>query len=92
MEGLSVIYSVFAIFLGRSDLQFLFNFSLSGPPKRFFNERDREHYNINYVGRTYCPKTFFPAYAKTSKMISSNRYGRHINLERRLKGGTKKWK
>ena len=38
-------------------------------------------------------KTFFPVYAKTSKMTYGNRYGRHINLERRVKGGKHlKWK
>ncbi|NCN52095.1 hypothetical protein GW931_03730 [archaeon] len=32
----------------------------------------------------YAQKNFFPAYAKTSKLIKGNRYGNHLNRKRRL--------
>jgi len=63
----------------------------------FFNSA----FNLDYTSRSqkinynkypkvsrskgYTQKTFFPAYAKTSKMIGGNRYGRHWSLERRVK-------
>jgi len=42
--------------------------------------------------KEYSQKTFFPVYAKTSKMINNNRYGNHSNLECKLKRREKKWK
>ncbi len=92
MENFPSIYYLFMAVLGRSDFQFLFNFNLVGSQKRFFNEKDRLNYNMTYSGENYSRKDFFPAYSKSSKMALGNRYGRHINLERRLKGGTGKWK
>ncbi|MDP3966508.1 MAG: hypothetical protein Q8Q04_03180 [archaeon] len=48
---------------------------------------------IQYSPKNFPRKTFFPLYSKTSKMTYDNRYGRHINLERRVKGGKHlKWK
>ncbi|MBS3084452.1 hypothetical protein J4411_00895 [Candidatus Pacearchaeota archaeon] len=49
--------------------------------------------SLCYPPKNPLRKTFFPAYAKTSKLTYANRYGRHINLERRVKGGKSlKWK
>lgn len=51
-----------------------------------------KYYNNNY-DKPILKKTFFPSYAKSSKIINGNRYGRHINLERRVKGEKHlKWK
>ncbi len=90
MNGFVNSYFILLALVGGNDFMFFNNSLLKGPPKRFFYEKDLINYRS--CGENYSFKTYFPVYSKTSKMILGNTLGRHINLERRLKGGTEKWK
>lgn len=48
--------------------------------------------NLFYRSKGYSQRIFFPIYAKTSKMINNNRYGKHSLLEHKLKRRERKWK
>ena len=82
-QKLLIFYLIFA---DSSDFRFLLNFPVIGNSKNPLYKKNfsLQKYSIGYKGENCSKKTFFPYYAKISKLINRNRHGKHSKLERNL--------
>ncbi|MCR4327816.1 MAG: hypothetical protein NUV46_04530 [Nanoarchaeota archaeon] len=86
MFNLLMFYTLFSFDLLLKDI--LFNIPYTS--KKQYNSYLEKMHDFSNVQKE---KISFPCYAKSSKIVKGNRHGRHINLERRVKGDKRlKWK